>query len=104
MSLYLFYAGAAILVLGIVLPGWDTATLPKRTVKRRVYWTATVVAIPVLFAAGWPDPQSSVAFVAMALVLMGGWAYTRTPNVKIGGRIWALDPANREPDPAAPDR
>ena len=101
---YLFYAGVAILLVGLLLPGWNTANLPKRAVKRRVYWTATAVAIPVLFAAGWPDPQSSLAFVAMAVVLMGGWAYTRTPNIKAGGKIWAADPANREPDPAPPRR
>ncbi|MBJ7341611.1 hypothetical protein [Mycolicibacterium sp.] len=101
LSLNLFYGGLVVLLVGLLLPGWDTATLPKRAVKRRIYWTATAVAIPVLFIAGWPDPQSSVAFVAMAIVLMGGWAYTRTPNIKINGRIHALDPANREPDPPA---
>ncbi len=40
----------------------------------------------------------------MALVLMCGWAYTRTPNIKIDGKIWALDPANRGPDPEPPGR
>jgi hypothetical protein len=70
--------------------------------KRRIYWTATVVAIPVLFVAGIPDLQSSIAFVAMACVLMGGWAYFRTPNIKIGGQIFAAYPPNREPDPAPP--
>ncbi len=40
----------------------------------------------------------------MTVVLMGGWAYTRTPNIKIDGRIWSLDPANREPDPEPPGR
>jgi hypothetical protein len=104
LSLYLFVAGMAILFVGLLLPGWDTAGLPKRAVKRRVYWTATAIAIPVLFAAGWPDPQSSIAFVAMAVVLMCGWAYTRTPNIKIDGRIWSLDPAHREPDPEPPGR
>lgn len=102
LSLYLFYGGVAILVVGLLLPGWNTASIPKRAVKRRIYWTATAVAIIVLFAAGWPDTQSSLAFVAMAVVLMGGWAYTRTPNIKIGDRIWAVDPTNREPDPQRP--
>jgi hypothetical protein len=102
LSTYLFYAGVAILFVGLLLPGWDTASLPKRAVKRRIYWAATAIAIPVLFVAGWPDRQSSIAFVAMAVVLMGGWAYTRTPNIKIDGKIRALDPANREPDPEPP--
>ena len=101
-SLILFYAGLAVLLVGLLLPGWDTRHTPRRAMKRRIYWTATVVAIPVLFVAGLPDLQSSVAFVAMAVVLMVGWAYFRTPNLKLGGRILAAYPPNREPDPAPP--
>ncbi|MEU0496703.1 hypothetical protein [Mycobacterium sp. NPDC006124] len=97
-STILFYGGVAILLVGLLLPGWRTATLPKRAVKRRIYWGATIVALPVLFAAGWPDVQSSLAFLAMACVLMGGWAYFRTPNIKVGGRILTADPSHREPD------
>ncbi|MET4431055.1 hypothetical protein [Mycolicibacterium sp. 624] len=52
-SLILFYVGIGLLVAGIVVPGWDTNRLPKRAVKRRIYWTATAVAIPVLFIAGY---------------------------------------------------
>jgi hypothetical protein len=103
LSLSLFFCGLAILLVGILLPGWNTATLPRRAVKRRIYWTATAVAIPVLIVAGWPDLQSSIAFLAMACVLMLGWAYFRTPNIKIGGRIWSADPLNREPDPLPRD-
>lgn len=102
LSLSLFFGGLAILLVGMLLPGWDTATMPKRAVKRRVYWAATIVAIPVLFAAGLPDLQSSIAFTAMACVLMGGWAYFRTPNIKIGDRILAADPPHRAPDPPPP--
>ena len=99
LSLSLFFAGLAILLVGMFLPGWNTAALSKRAVKRRVYWGATIVALPVLFAAGWPDVQSSIAFTAMAVVLMGGWAYFRTPNIKIDGRILSADPSHRGPDP-----
>jgi hypothetical protein len=102
LSITLFFGGLAILLVGILLPGWDTATLPKRAMKRRIYWTATAVAIAVLFAAGWPHVQDSIAFVAMACVLMGGWAYFRTPNLKLGDRIWAAYPPHREPDPPPP--
>ncbi len=97
-SLYLFLGGLAILLVGILLPGWDTAATAKRAMKRRIYWAATIIAIPVLFVAGLPDLQSSLAFVAMACVLMGGWAYFRTPNIKIRGRIRSADPYHREPD------
>jgi hypothetical protein len=76
--------------------------MPKRAVKRRIYWTATAVAIPVLFVAGLPDRTSSLAFVAMAVILMVGWGYFRTPNIKIDGRILAAYPPNREPDPPPP--
>ena len=102
LSLSLFFGGVAILLIGLLLPGWDTAQIPKRAVKRRIHWIATVVAIPVLFVAGLPDLQSSIAFVAMACVLMVGWAYFRTPNIKIGGQIYAAYPPNREPDPVPP--
>lgn len=98
-SLTLFYGSVAILLAGILIPGRATARLSKRAVKRRIYWTATAVAIPLLFVAGLPDRQSSVAFVAMAVILMVGWAYFRTPNLKIDGRILAAYPPNREPDP-----
>jgi hypothetical protein len=102
LSLTLFFVGVAILGVGLVVPGWDTDRMPKRAMKRRIYWSATVVAIPVLFVAGLPDLQSSIAFVAMAVVLMVGWAYFRTPNIKIGGEIRSADPHNREPDPEFP--
>jgi uncharacterized membrane protein len=102
LSLTLFYVGLAILLVGLLLPGWNTARASKRATKRRIYWTATAVAVPVLFVAGLPDLQSSIAFVAMALILMGGWAYVRTPNIKLGGRIYSIDPRNCEPDPPAP--
>lgn len=98
-SLTLFYVAVAVLIAGLVVPGWDTDLTPKRAMKRRVYWTATVVAIPLLFIAGLPDLQSSIAFVAMALVLMVGWAYSRTPNIKIGGEIRSAYAPNRVPDP-----
>jgi threonine/homoserine/homoserine lactone efflux protein len=97
-SLHLFLGGLAILLVGILLPGWDTAATAKRAMKRRIYWVATIIAIAVLFVAGLPDLRSSLAFVAMACVLMGGWAYFRTPNIKIGGRIRSADPYHREPD------
>jgi hypothetical protein len=92
-------AAFAILLLGILAPGWDTARATKRVVKRRIYWTAAIVAIIVLLLAGLPDLQNSIALASAALVLAVGWAYFRTPNIKIGGRIWAAYPPNRQPDP-----
>ena len=53
----------------------------------------------LLFLGALPDLQSAVAFVAAAAILMTGWAYFRTPNIKLGGRIRSADAAQREPDP-----
>ena len=92
-------AGALALLLGAAIPGWDTATAPKRAVKRRIYWGGAVVGAVLLFAGGLPDLQSSVAFVGAAAILMIGFAYFRTPHIKIAGRIRSADPRNREPDP-----
>lgn len=98
----LLYAALAVLLAGLLVPGWNTERLPRRAVKRRVYWTATAVALPLLFAAGLPDRQSAIAYVATAVVFMVGWAYSRTPNIKIDGRILAAYAPNREPDPPPP--
>lgn len=98
-SLVLLGAGAIALVLGAAVPGWDTAQLPRRAVKRRIYWTGTVVGVILLFAGGLPDVQSAAAFAAAGAILMTGWAYSRTPHLKIGGRIYSAYEPNREPDP-----
>lgn len=95
----LLVAGAAALLLGIVVPGWDTARLPRRAVKRRIYWTGTAAGVALLVLGGLPDVRSALALAAAALILMTGWAYFRTPNIKIGGRIRSADPPMREPDP-----
>lgn len=99
LSSVLLVAGALMLLLGAVVPGWDTTRLPKRAVKRRIYWAGTAVGAALLFLGGLPDLQSAVAFVCAALILMTGWAYFRTPHVKIGGQIRSADSALREPDP-----
>jgi hypothetical protein len=97
------FAAFAILLLGILAPGWDTARATKRVVKRRIYWTATIVAIIVLLLAGLPDLQNSIALAAAALVLAVGWAYFRTPNIKIGGRNLGRVPAKPRAGPAGTD-
>jgi hypothetical protein len=101
----LLVVALVVLLVGLALPGWDTARLPKRAVRRRIYWTATVIGIVLLFVAGLPDLRNSVTFSVAAAILTIGWAYSRTPNIKIGGRILAAYEPNREPDPpAAGDR
>lgn len=99
MSEVLLIAGAAALVLAFVVPGKGTAQLPKRAVKRRIYWTGSAVGGVLLFLGGLPDIQSSLAFVAATVILMTGWAYFRTPHLKIGGQIRSAYAPYREPDP-----
>lgn len=101
MSGWLLGAGALALVLGAVVPGRDTTTRPARAVKRHIYWAGTAVGVVLLFLGGLPDVQSAVAFAMAAVILMTGWAYSRTPNIKIGGKIYAAYAPNREPDPPA---
>jgi hypothetical protein len=101
VSQILLIAGAVLLLAGIAVPGWDTARLPRRAVKRRIFWGGAVAGIVALFVGGLPDVRSSVALVAAAVILMTGWAYFRTPNIVIGGQIRSADPAMREPDPPA---
>lgn len=92
-------AGAIALVLGAAVPGWDTPALPKRAVKRRIYWAGTAAGIVLVFLAGLPDLQSSLAFAAAAGILMTGSAYFRTPHIKIGGKIYSGYEPHRQPDP-----
>ncbi len=105
LSQVLLGAGALALALAAAVPGWDTAHVPKRAVKRRIYWAGAAVGAVLLFLGGLPDVQSSVALVLAAAILMTGWAYIRTPNIKIGGQIRSAYPPHREPDPPlAPSR
>ena len=99
VSVLLLAAGALSLILAVAVPGRDTALLPKRAVKRRIYWTGSAVGAVLLFLGGLPDVQSSIAFVMAAAILMIGSAYFRTPYIKIGGRIRSAYAPHREPDP-----
>ncbi|MEW5809495.1 MAG: hypothetical protein AB1925_08570 [Actinomycetota bacterium] len=94
----LLIAGAALILAGMAVPGWDTARMNRRAVKRRIYWAGTGAGIVVLFASGLPDLQSSLAVAAAGTVMTLGWAYFRTPNIVIGGRIRSADPAMRDLD------
>ncbi len=99
LSQLLLGAGAVALVLAAAVPGWETAHSSRRAVKRRIYWAGAAVGAVLLFLGGLPDVQSSVAFMLAATILMTGWAYFRTPNIKIGGQIRSADAAHRKPDP-----
>ena len=65
---------------------------------RRFYWATSIIGI-VCFAAGmgqiWPNAVV-VAAIFSAIVVVS--AYLTTPYLKIGGRIYASSPENRQPD------
>jgi hypothetical protein len=73
--------------------------IKDRRAGRRFYWATAIIGI-VCFAAGtgqlWPN-AIVVAAVFSAIVAFS--AYLTTPYLKIGGRIYASSPENREPDP-----
>jgi hypothetical protein len=66
---------------------------------RRFYWTTSIIGV-VCFALGvgkiWPNGVLAASFF---VAVIGASAYLMTPYLKIGGRIYAVSSANREPDP-----
>ena len=73
--------------------------IADRRPGRRFYWATSIIGI-VCFAAGvgriWPNAVI-VAAIFSAIVVVS--AYLTTPYLKIGGRIYASSPENRQPDP-----
>jgi amino acid transporter len=73
--------------------------IKNRGQARRYYWTTSIVGI-VCFAVGtgriWPNGVLAASVFAAIVI---GSAYLTTPYLKIGGRIYASSPENREPDP-----
>jgi len=73
--------------------------ISDRRAGRRFYWATSIIGI-VSFAAGvgqiWPNAVI-VALIFSGIVVMS--AYLTTPYLKIGERIYASSPENREPDP-----
>jgi len=73
--------------------------ISDRRAGRRFYWATSIIGI-VSFAAGvgkvWPNAVI-VAVIFSGIVVLS--AYLTTPYLKIGERIYASSPENREPDP-----
>lgn len=75
----------------------------RRAWERRVFWGATGAAALCGFLAGLPDGKRGIA---TGLVIAGGMAlvaYVYTPNIKIGGKIYAWHADDRVPDPSPED-
>ncbi len=66
---------------------------------RLFYWTTSIIGI-FCFALGvgrfWPNAVLATSVFSAIVV---GSAYLTTPYLKIGGRIYAATPENRQPDP-----
>jgi hypothetical protein len=78
--------------------------IADRRPGRRFYWATSIIGI-VSFAAGvgriWPNAVV-VAAIFSAIVVFS--AYLTTPYLKIGNRIYASSPENRQPDPPVEER
>ena len=93
-----------LLVLGLILIAAGALQARYRYVAgrrrgRRFYWTTSGFGT-LFFAVGvgkiWPNALLVTLFFA---AIVAGSAYLSTPYLKIGERIYALSPSDREPDP-----
>ncbi len=94
--------GLVVVGLILILAGAAQARfrfVTDRRRGRRFYWRTSIVGI-LCFALGtgriWPNGVLAASFFAAIVV---GSAYLMTPYLKIGGRIYASSPENRQPDP-----
>jgi ABC-type multidrug transport system permease subunit len=73
--------------------------ISERRPGRRFYWATSIIGI-VSFAVGvgkiWPNAVLAAALFTAVVVFS---AYLTTPYLKIGDRIYASSPENRQPDP-----
>jgi hypothetical protein len=94
--------GLTVAGLILIIAGWAQARfrfIAERRKGRYFYWGTSALGI-VLFGFGtgriWPNAvMTTLIFTAVVV----GSAYFTTPYLKIGDRIYASSPENREPDP-----
>ncbi len=104
IELGLLMAGLIFIVAGASQARYRYITDRRR--GRHFYWTTSIIGV-LCFALGmgriWPNGVLAASFFVALIV---GSAYLTTPYLKIGGRIYALTSANRQPDPPneEPDR
>jgi hypothetical protein len=98
----LFYSGMVVIVLGglgSLFPLWKSRKLSPASIERRVYWTGCGIGSTLLFVSQLPDWRSGliVAFAAAFVLALTAWRFTS--HIKVGGKIYAITHANRQPDP-----
>lgn len=75
--------------------------LRNRRLARRLFWAAWAIGIAIFAVTMPPTRVQSVT----AVMILGGlalfYAYSVTPYLKIGGKIYAMSEEKRRPDPPA---
>ena len=94
--------GLVVAGLILIIAGWAQARyrfIAERRKARYFYWGTSALGI-IFFGFGtgklWPN---AVITTLIFTALVVGSAYFTTPYLKIGDRIYASTPENREPDP-----
>ena len=94
--------GMVIVGLLLIIAGYGQARyrfIKERRKGRHFYWGVSVLGI-IFFAFGtgklWPNAVITTLIFGAIVV---GSAYLATPYLKIGDRIYASTPENRQPDP-----
>jgi hypothetical protein len=98
-----------LIIAGLLLIGAGAAQarfryIADRRKARHVYWGPSILGI-TCFAFGtgriWPNGVMTTLIFGAVVV---GSAYLATPYLKIGDRIYASSPENRQPDPPVDER
>lgn len=97
IELTLLATGLVFVLVGAAQARWRF--IADRRAGRRFYWVTSIIGI-VCFVIGvgkiWPNGVLA-AVIFTAVVVFS--AYLTTPYLKIGDRIYASSPENRQPDP-----
>ncbi len=73
--------------------------ITHRRAGRRYYWTTSIIGVACfVIGVGKIWPNGILAALVFTAIIVGS-AYLSTPYLKIGGRIYASTPENRQPDP-----
>jgi hypothetical protein len=87
-----FLAVAASMVIAVLF-------VKRRSLERRIYWTGWAIGTLCMSLAGLPRGWQGVIVGALLGVFFAvGYAYFRTPYLKLGSRIYALTIPNSQPD------
>ena len=97
IELTLLATGLIFVLVGAAQARWRF--IADRRPGRRFYWATSIVGI-VCFVVGigkiWPNGVLAAVIFSAVVVFS---AYLTTPYLKIGDRIYAASPENRQPDP-----